>query len=337
MNGGGDLLPARPLRDVVRVGARRAAALHDARDLGLGRGEVEVRDRDRGALVGEPRRRGGADPAAAAGHERDACRSNRRQLTRWATRRWGAHRTATVARLIAPARRCYPRRMDGRREVVRAAVRAAERLGAPRRRARDRRAPGRARGLVRRVARRAAGEVERGRATERMLEAGGAARRPDGDARCGLRAHARHLARRRLDLGAVEGDARIRNLSLTFDPSGEDRRRLSQDPHVRRRPARRRDPRVGERPAGRRVRRGRRRRLARRPHVCYDLRFCELYRSLALLGAEAFTVPAGFTLAHGPRPLGGAAARPRDRERRLRDRAEPARELGSRAACSAAR
>jgi predicted amidohydrolase len=33
--------------------------------------------------------------------------------------------------------------------------------------------------------------------------------------------------------------------------------------------------------------------------ICYDLRFPELYRALALRGAEAFTVPAGFMLHTG--------------------------------------
>ncbi len=45
--------------------------------------------------------------------------------------------------------------------------------------------------------------------------------------------------------------------------------------------------------------------LAELPHVtlgltiCYDLRFPELYRSLALKGAEVFTIPAAFTLHTG--------------------------------------
>ena len=33
--------------------------------------------------------------------------------------------------------------------------------------------------------------------------------------------------------------------------------------------------------------------------ICYDLRFPEQYRELALAGAEAFMVPAGFTMATG--------------------------------------
>lgn len=45
--------------------------------------------------------------------------------------------------------------------------------------------------------------------------------------------------------------------------------------------------------------------LAKLPHVtlgltiCYDLRFPELYRALALQGAEAFTIPSAFTLHTG--------------------------------------
>jgi predicted amidohydrolase len=33
--------------------------------------------------------------------------------------------------------------------------------------------------------------------------------------------------------------------------------------------------------------------------ICYDLRFPEQYRELAVAGAEAFMVPAGFTMATG--------------------------------------
>ena len=49
--------------------------------------------------------------------------------------------------------------------------------------------------------------------------------------------------------------------------------------------------------------------------ICYDLRFPELYRALALAGAEVLAVPAVFTERTGPRPLGGAPAGPGDRER----------------------
>ena len=59
--------------------------------------------------------------------------------------------------------------------------------------------------------------------------------------------------------------------------------------------------------------------------VCYDLRFPELYRILAVRGARLIAVPSAFTAGDRPRPLGGAAARPRDREPGLRRRPEPGR------------
>ena len=62
--------------------------------------------------------------------------------------------------------------------------------------------------------------------------------------------------------------------------------------------------------------------------VCYDLRFPELYRILALRGARIVTVPANFTRVTGAGALGGAAAGARDRGPGLRDRAragQPAR------------
>ncbi len=57
--------------------------------------------------------------------------------------------------------------------------------------------------------------------------------------------------------------------------------------------------------------------------VCYDLRFPELYRILALRGARLISVPSAFTDDHRPRPLGGAAAGARDREPGLPHRPEP--------------
>ena len=59
--------------------------------------------------------------------------------------------------------------------------------------------------------------------------------------------------------------------------------------------------------------------------VCYDLRFPELYRILAVRGARVITVPSAFTLDTGTRPLGGAAAGPGDREPGLRPRRQPGR------------
>ena len=57
--------------------------------------------------------------------------------------------------------------------------------------------------------------------------------------------------------------------------------------------------------------------------VCYDVRFPELYRILAVRGARIITVPAAFTAGDDARPLGGARARPRDREPVLRHRRQP--------------
>ena len=50
-----------------------------------------------------------------------------------------------------------------------------------------------------------------------------------------------------------EGREKLSNTCVVFDPEGEHRRRLPQDPHVRRRGRRGRLPRVGERGAGRRA------------------------------------------------------------------------------------
>ena len=50
--------------------------------------------------------------------------------------------------------------------------------------------------------------------------------------------------------------------------------------------------------------------------VCYDLRFPELYRILAVRGARVITVPSAFTLHTGQRPLGACCcARGRSRTR----------------------
>jgi predicted amidohydrolase len=97
----------------------------------------------------------------------------------------------------------------------------------------------------------------------------------------------------------VEGDERIRNLSLTFDPSGEIvaayRKIHMFDVEL---PGGAIRESASDRPGDELVVTD----VGGWPvglTVCYDLRFCELYRSLALLGAEAFTVPAGFTLHTG--------------------------------------
>ena len=54
--------------------------------------------------------------------------------------------------------------------------------------------------------------------------------------------------------------------------------------------------------------------------ICYDLRFPELYRALALAGAGVLGGAGGVHRAHRARPLGGPAAGARDRERRVGDR-----------------
>ena len=59
--------------------------------------------------------------------------------------------------------------------------------------------------------------------------------------------------------------------------------------------------------------------------VCYDLRFPELYRILAVRGARVLTVPAAFTLATDTRALGDPAARAGDRGPGVRRRRQPGR------------
>ena len=66
--------------------------------------------------------------------------------------------------------------------------------------------------------------------------------------------------------------------------------------------------------------------------ICYDLRFPELFRILALKGAQAIMLPAAFTLDDRQGSLGDADPRPRHRKRALHDRPRavghaPAREL----------
>ena len=138
----------------------------------------------------------------------------------------------------------------------------------------------------------------------------------------GLGARARHP---RLSPAASPSASRAPSGSSTpralIDRRRRDRRRLPQDPHVRRRRRRGRataSPRTSSR--------------ARRSSaadvagvelgltICYDLRFPELYRILAVRGARVLTVPSAFTRDDRTRPLGGAAAGAGDREPGLRDR-----------------
>ena len=54
--------------------------------------------------------------------------------------------------------------------------------------------------------------------------------------------------------------------------------------------------------------------------VCYDLRFPELFRIMAVRGARGVHAARGVHGPHRPRALGGAGPRPRDREPGVRDR-----------------
>ena len=104
-------------------------------------------------------------------------------------------------------------------------------------------------------------------------------------------------------------------------PRGRARRRLPEDPPLRRRGRRARVPRV--RGGGARRRAGRRASVEGWTiglTICYDLRFPELYRVARARGRDLVTVPAHFTL-HRQGPLGAAAPRARGREPVLRRRA----------------
>ncbi len=97
----------------------------------------------------------------------------------------------------------------------------------------------------------------------------------------------------------LDGEDRIRNLSLAFDPAGTivgAYRKLHMfDVEVDGRQVRES---ATDRPGDEVViasLRGWQVGLT----ICYDLRFPELYRALALVGAEVFTVPAGFMLHTG--------------------------------------
>ena len=59
--------------------------------------------------------------------------------------------------------------------------------------------------------------------------------------------------------------------------------------------------------------------------ICYDLRFPELYRILAVRGARVLVVPGRVHARHHARALGGPAARPRDRGPGVRGRRQPGR------------
>ena len=61
--------------------------------------------------------------------------------------------------------------------------------------------------------------------------------------------------------------------------------------------------------------------------ICYDLRFPELYRILALRGARVLRGAGGVHDRHDARPLGDAAARAGDREPGVRRRRQPDRRV----------
>ena len=118
-----------------------------------------------------------------------------------------------------------------------------------------------------------------------------------GDERLG--ADARDHARRRLDRRAPRGPREALEHVRRLRPRGRDRGGLPEDPHVRRRGRRGRLPRVRGRGAGRRAGGLRRRGLAARADRLLRPPLPELYRILAVEGAELVTVPAAFTLYTG--------------------------------------
>ena len=129
----------------------------------------------------------------------------------------------------------------------------------------------------------------------------GEPRRPANHLGAQARKRARDRPRGRLDGGAPRGPrARLEHLrargARRRDPRG-----LPQDPHVRRRGRR------ASSTASRSTPSPRTRSCSPRPRtalglgltICYDLRFPELYRILALRGARVITVPANFTSVTG--------------------------------------
>ena len=98
-----------------------------------------------------------------------------------------------------------------------------------------------------------------------------------------------------------EGHEKLANTSVHVGPDGEITRRLPQDPHVRR-DGRRASSTASPRPRSPATRScsseladG----TALGLTVCYDLRFPELFRILALRGARVITLPAAFTKVTG--------------------------------------
>ena len=122
----------------------------------------------------------------------------------------------------------------------------------------------------------------------------------------------------------VPGEPKLRNTSRPRRAGRRGPRDVPQDPPLRRRGRGHRLPRV-------RARAARRRAGAQQAadgtelglSICYDVRFPELYRVLAVEARGSSPSPAAFTVADDARPLGDPAARARDREPLLRHRRQP--------------
>ena len=165
---------------------------------------------------------------------------------------------------------------------------------------RDRGAPGPARRGRGRRAGRAAREVQRARLTRQPARGRRAARRPD--APLGRRAapRARRVAGRRQHRRASRGRREAAQHLGAGRPRRRDPRRLPQDPHVRRR-GRRHRPTASPTPRRRATRSWSPTPTALELGlaVCYDLRFPELFRIMAVRGARAFSLPSAFTVPTG--------------------------------------
>ena len=177
-------------------------------------------------------------------------------------------------------------------------------------------------------ARRAAGEVQRARHPRGLPGRRRAARRPDH--RLGARDSRASSASTSWPGSIVErrdGRDKLSNTSVHVGPDGE-LKAVYRKIHMF-------DVEVGgqvyresESPGGRP-----RDRAARAPPtasasgmtVCYDLRFPELYRALAVEGARVLLVPGGLHQGHRRGALGDPDPRPRDREPGLRGRGRPGR------------
>ena len=123
----------------------------------------------------------------------------------------------------------------------------------------------------------------------------------------------------------VEGEEKLRNTSRARRPRRRDQGGLPQDPHVRRRG--RRHGRTASpstrSPATRSSLSATADGVELGLSVCYDLRFPELYRMLAVRGARDPHRPRRVHAADDARPLGGARCAPARSRTRLRHRRQP--------------